>query len=153
LTGYFNRIKVYFNANKTSATLMSSSPSAKIRVIDSAADWPEIPILDGEGNAKVVMWPGNGAVVRSFHLISMKEGTSTTPLRHGSDCVYYIIEGAGAVVDLVTGKRSPLIEGSMIHIDAGDQYRLTATAGGLRVIGGPCPPDETLYSQINKPSE
>ena len=132
---------------------MASSPSERVRVIDSAADWPEIPILDGEGNAKVVMWPGNGARFRSFHLISMNEGVSTSKLSHASDCVYYVIGGAGAVVDVGTGEHSPLVEGSMIHIDAGDRYCLTASVGGLRVIGGPCPPDETLYLELKTVSE
>ncbi len=126
---------------------MSSSPAEKVRVLDSAADWPEIPILDGEGKAKVVMWPGNGARFRSFHLLSMKEGASTIPLSHESDCVYYIIGGVGVVVDLTTGERLPLVEGSMIHIDAGDRYRLVAT-DGLCAIGGPCPPDDALYSDL-----
>ena len=34
----------------------------------------------------------------------------------------------------------------MIHIDAGDQYRIRAGEIGLELLGGPCPADERWYS-------
>ena len=131
---------------------MDAAPTT-VRVLDTAGDLPEIPILEGDGNAKVVMWPGNGASFRSFNLISMKDGTSTIPLTHPSDCVWYVMEGGGAIVDLANGETVPLAEGTMLHIDAGDRYRIVAGAGGLRVLGGPCPADDALYAGLKRTGE
>ena len=125
---------------------MSSVPYSRVRVIDSAAGCPEIPIVEGEGNAKVVLSPHNGGTFRSFQLISLQQSARTVSLRHGSDCVYYVIEGTGCIVDEKDGARTEFAEGHMVHIDAGDSYRIEAGHGGITVVGGPCPPDDSLYA-------
>jgi mannose-6-phosphate isomerase-like protein (cupin superfamily) len=127
---------------------MTSSPSSRVRVIDSAIGCPEIPIVEGEGNARVVLSPHNGSTFRSFQLVSLKRNARTIGLKHASNCVYYVIEGAGAIVDAIAGARLDLAEGGMVHIDAGDLYRIEAGAEGIKVIGGPCPPDESLYAGL-----
>jgi len=127
---------------------MTSPPFSRVRVIDSAVGCPEIPIVEGEGNAKVVLSPHNGATFRSFQLVSLKQNARTIGLKHASNCVYYVIEGAGAIVDTVAGARLDLTEGGMVHIDAGDLYRIEAGIEGIKVIGGPCPPDDSLYAGL-----
>jgi mannose-6-phosphate isomerase-like protein (cupin superfamily) len=127
---------------------MTSPPFSRVRVIDSAVGCPEIPIVEGEGNAKVVLSPHNGSTFRSFQLVSLKQNARTIGLKHASNCVYYVIEGAGAIVDTVAGARLDLAEGGMVHIDAGDVYRIEAGTEGIEVIGGPCPPDESLYAGL-----
>ncbi len=127
---------------------MNSPPFSRVRVIDSAVGCPEIPIVEGEGNAKVVLSPHNGATFRSFQLVSLEQNARTIGLKHASNCVYYVIEGAGAIVDTVAGSRLDLTEGGMVHIDAGDLYRIEAGTEGIKVIGGPCPPDENLYAGL-----
>lgn len=128
---------------------MDALVQGSVSIIDSAGACPEIPIIDGAGNAKVVLWPGNGAEFRTMHIIRLEGGAATIALSHPSDCVYYVAEGGGAVVDLATGERSPVVEGSMVHIDKGDGYRLEAeAAGGMTVLGGPCPADPALYAAL-----
>jgi mannose-6-phosphate isomerase-like protein (cupin superfamily) len=127
---------------------MANLPFSRVRVIDSAVGCPEIPIVEGEGNAKVVLSPHNGASFRSFQLVSLQQNARTVGLRHASDCVYYVIEGEGAIVDAAGGSRFDLAEGHMVHIDAGDLYRIEAGNAGIKVIGGPCPADAGLYSGI-----
>src|SRR5260370_42009461 len=127
---------------------MTSPPFSAVRVIDSAVGCPEIPIVEGQRNAKVVLSPHNSSTFRSFQLVSLKQHARTIGLKHASNCVYYVIEGAGAVVDTVAGSRVDLAEGSMVHIDAGDLYRIEAGAAGIKAIGGPCPPDETLDASL-----
>jgi mannose-6-phosphate isomerase-like protein (cupin superfamily) len=127
---------------------MANTRFPRVRVIDSAIDCPEIPIVAGEGNAKLVLSPHNGASFRSFQLLSLEQGARTIDLGHTSDCVYYVIEGEGAIVDAAAGSRFELSEGHMVHIDAGDRYRIEAGTAGIRVIGGPCPPDESLPGGI-----
>jgi len=128
---------------------MGGPSTETVRVIDSADACPEIPIVDGTGNAKVVLWPGNGAQFRTMQVIRLENGAATIALTHTADCVYYVAAGAGQVVDLATGEAADLAEGAMVHIDAGDAYKLRAADDGdLTVLGGPCPADPDLYSQI-----
>ncbi|MEF2070589.1 hypothetical protein [Consotaella aegiceratis] len=103
-------------------------------------------MVEGDGNARVVLWPGNGGRFRSFQVITMKDGAATVELQHATDCVYYAVSGNGDVVDLTTGERQALVEGAMVHIDAGDRYRIDAGDAGIEVLGGPCPPDEAFYA-------
>jgi mannose-6-phosphate isomerase-like protein (cupin superfamily) len=120
---------------------------ATVRVIDTASSGAELPIIEENGQARAVLWPGNGARFRSFQLISLLEGGSTRQLSHASDCVYYVIAGEGEIIDLATGEASALVEGSMVHIDAGDSYRLRSSKGA-KLVGGPCPPDPELYAAL-----
>ena len=101
-----------------------------------------------DGNAKLVLSPHNGASFRSFQLVSLAGGARTIELSHASDCVYYVIEGEGAVVDAASLARFDVAEGHMIHIDGGDRYRIEAGTAGIKVIGGPCPPDPALYAGV-----
>ena len=119
-----------------------------VRVIDSASGCPEISLVEGEGNAKVVVWPGNGAECRTFQMISLGDRAQTVRLRHPSDCVYYVVAGSGCVLGEEVEGEARLVEGSMVHIDAGDTYRFRADSGGLTLLGGPCPADASLYSSI-----
>lgn len=120
-----------------------------VRVIDSAVDCPEVPLVEGKGNAKVVLWPGNGAEFRSIQLFTLEKGDRLIPLKHVNDCVYYVIEGAGVVESIPDRETQPLIEGSIVHIDASDEYRIHAGDNGMRFLGGPCPPDEALYAHLS----
>jgi mannose-6-phosphate isomerase-like protein (cupin superfamily) len=125
---------------------MNQAPFFSVRVIDSTHGCPEIPIVEGEGSARVVLSPHNGGQFRSFQLIELQHQARTISLRHGSDCVYYVMNGAGCIIDLADQSRIDLVEGHMVHIDAGDCYRIEAGDAGLKVVGGPCPPDPDLYA-------
>jgi hypothetical protein len=117
------------------------------RVVDSAAGCPEIPIIIGPGNARVVMWPGNNAQFRTFQIITLERGARTIRLHHGSDAVYYVMSGASSIVDLASSEVFPLVEGSMVHIDAGDAYQFMPS-DDMKILGGPCPADESLYAGL-----
>jgi mannose-6-phosphate isomerase-like protein (cupin superfamily) len=118
-------------------------------VVASAAEGPELAIVAGEGSARAVIWPGMGAQMRSMHRISLAGRSRTTPLTHPSDAVYYVISGGGEAVDGETGQSGRLIEGSMVHVDAGTPYELVATDEGMELIGGPCPADPSLYEGVS----
>lgn len=128
-------------------------PDASVRVIDTSADGPKLPIVQGRGNSRVLLWPGNGSVYRSFQSIELDAGSTTLPLKHRSDCVYYVIGGTGRIRDEASGESSALGEGAMVHIDAGDTYVLSGDADGFKLIGGPCPPDPDLYATITSAGE
>jgi mannose-6-phosphate isomerase-like protein (cupin superfamily) len=131
---------------------MADSQTSRARVIDSATGCPEIPIVNGKGRATVILSAHNGAKFRSFQLVSLEQNSRTFDLTHSSDCAYYVIEGAGCIVDIAAGSRFDIAEGHMIHVDAGDRYRIEAGRAGIKVIGGPCPGDASLYSRM-RPDE
>jgi hypothetical protein len=108
-------------------------------------DGPELPIVDGPGSARAVIWPGMGARLRSMHRISLEAGARTVELRHVADSVYYVIDGAGEVSDRDAGTSEPLVTGSMVHVDRGTAYVLVAGDGGMELVGGPAPADASLY--------
>ncbi|MCA3575060.1 MAG: hypothetical protein IOC86_14180 [Aestuariivirga sp.] len=128
---------------------MQQPPVPTVRVVDSNTSTVKLNIIEGGGNAKVALWPGNGALYRSFQVLDLSPGSATIALSHASDCVYYVIEGQGAIVDTASLAEIPLAEGAMVHIDRGDGYRLKASLSrGLKLLGGPCPPDPALYDLI-----
>ncbi len=117
----------------------------KVRVIDSRGELPEVCIVEGTGWAKAIVWPGNGARYRTFQVIHLGAGSSTRSLDHPTDSVYYVMQGAGVVEDVKIKAQTTIVEGSMIHIDAGDHYRIRASETGLELLGGPCPADQRWY--------
>lgn len=129
-------------------------PHNTVRVVNSAVDCPDLPIVVGSGRAKVVMWPGNGALYRTFQVIDLEQNDQTIELAHPSDSAYYVAAGSGVITDVVSGEQMPLVEGSMVHIDKGDRYRFEAgSTAGLKLIGGPCPADAKLYAHLAKAGE
>ena len=83
---------------------MTTRPSNTARVVDSAKSCPEIPIIVGRGNARVVMWPGNDTQFRTLQILTLEDGDRTIPLNHGSDAVYYVISGAGLISSRMAAK-------------------------------------------------
>ena len=124
-----------------------SAPLAEV-VVAAADQGPELRIVAGDGDAHAVIWPGMGAELRSMHRISLGGGARTIEMTHPADAVYYVISGAGEAVDREAGEHGALIEGSMVHVDAGTPYELVARGQGMELIGGPCPPDASLYEGV-----
>jgi quercetin dioxygenase-like cupin family protein len=109
---------------------------------------PSLAIVEGDGSAHAVIWPGMGANLRSIHRIELAPGARTIELRHPSEAVYYVIEGSGDALDADAGERQPLRPGAMVHIDPGTTYVLSAGDHGISVVGGPSPPDRALYEEL-----
>jgi mannose-6-phosphate isomerase-like protein (cupin superfamily) len=119
----------------------------EVAVID-AAGGPELAIVRGRGSAHAIVWPGMGATMRSMHRISLGPESRTIAMQHVSDAVYYVISGSGGAADGHVGDTSPLIEGSMVHVDAGTPYELIAGPEGIELVGGPAPADPSLYASV-----
>jgi mannose-6-phosphate isomerase-like protein (cupin superfamily) len=114
-------------------------------VIVRGDDAVPVPLLPGAGSAMALIWPGMGARYRSMHRLAFQPGTASIVLRHESDAVYYVVDGAAEFVDVDTGEASPCDAGTAVHIDAGTRYQLRATSGPATVVGGPCPADPSIY--------
>ena len=125
------------------------SEAKNVVVLDSNATCGEVPIVQHKGIARSIVWPGMGATLRSMHKISLQARGRTKNLCHHAEAVYYVMVGKVEVVDLTDGSKQPLIEGSMVHVEAGTEYRFEAGASGANILGGPCPADPNLYSDDN----
>jgi quercetin dioxygenase-like cupin family protein len=119
-----------------------------VRILDAGASCPELPIVDGDGIARAVVWPGVGAELRSMHRIRLAAGARTVALRHPMEAVYYVINGSGTALDPDAATGQPLIEGSMVHIEPGTAYLFRAGPEGLEILGGPCPADASMYARL-----
>ena len=116
----------------------------KVSILDGSAG-PELDIVDGDGEARAIVWPGTGAQARSLHRIWLRPGASMVEQRHPGEATYYVIGGGGWVTDGATGDRQPLREGSMFHVDGGTAYAAQAAGDGMELVGGPAPADPALY--------
>jgi mannose-6-phosphate isomerase-like protein (cupin superfamily) len=124
---------------------MTSAEDIKVVALEQG---PPLQIVDGNGHAHAVIWPGMGAQLRSIHRIELLAGAHTIAMRHPSEAVYYVIDGSGEVVDVGDGQTQSLRPGSMAHIDVDTSYRFGAGDGGLSLVGGPSPPDLALYEGL-----
>jgi quercetin dioxygenase-like cupin family protein len=122
--------------------------STEVRVLDAGEACPALPLVDGEGVARAVIWPGVGAELRSMHRIRLAPGARTIQLRHPMEAVYYVMSGAGAVRDPDDPNPRPLVEGAMVHVEPGTAYVFEAGTPGVELLGGPCPADPALYAGL-----
>src|SRR5262245_37425194 len=104
--------------------------SNEVRVLLADEECPALPLVDGDGVARAVIWPGIGAQLRSMHRISLAPGARTIPQRHPMEAVYYVLSGEGIVRDPEQSPEQPLVEGSMVHVEPGTAYVLEAGPEG-----------------------
>jgi quercetin dioxygenase-like cupin family protein len=119
-----------------------------VQIVDADDTCPELPLVDGGGVARAVIWPGIGASLRSMHLVELEPGARTVPQRHPMEAVYYVIEGRAVAWDLADGASHRVGVGSMIFIEPETEYVISADGHRARFVGGPCPPDPDLYRHL-----
>jgi quercetin dioxygenase-like cupin family protein len=124
---------------------MGSGEEIKVLALEAG---PALDIIDGDGRAHAVIWPGMGAQLRSIHVIELAGGARTIAMRHPSEAVYYVVDGAGEARDVDDREAQPLRAGSMAHVDAGTTYVLAAGEDGMSLVGGPSPADRELYEDL-----
>jgi hypothetical protein len=117
----------------------------EVRVLRTADHGPALPIVEGEGSARPIVWPGVGAACRTMHRIELAGGSRTIALKHAMEAAYYVIRGDGIVRDPERESTEPLVEGSMIFVEPGTAYAFEAGGAGILLLGGPCPADPALY--------
>ena len=119
----------------------------RIRILRDDENCPELPIVERDGRAWAVVWPGVGANLRSMHRISLGPRGRTVQLEHPTEAVYYMMTGEG-IVDGEDAARQELPSGSMTHISPATGYAFEAGDDGAEIVGGPCPADPRLYSHL-----
>jgi len=117
----------------------------RVQVVKGSGDTVSLPLIASGGEAVAVVWPGVGSRHRSLHRLLLDPGGRTIDLQHPSEAVYYVRAGSAAVTDGDSGARHDLVEGSMVHVDPSTAHRFEAGEGGAEIVGGPCPPDPSIY--------
>lgn len=118
----------------------------RVAVFSSDDSCPTLPIVEGQGTARAVVWPGVGASMRSVQRIALGPDARTIELKHSGEAVYFVLTGAGSVREGEAEQR--LVKGSMVHVEPDTRYRFHAGKRGMELIGGPCPPDPALYRHL-----
>lgn len=124
---------------------LKSVPNDRVQVIKAATPGPSLAIVDRGGSARAIVWPGIGSQERSMHLITLEPGGRTVELAHPSECVYHVSDGDGVMESLGDGEHHSVITGSMLFVEPNTPYRFVAGGLGAVLLGGPCPPDPSLY--------
>lgn len=122
----------------------------QVRVLKDDENCPDLPIVESNGSAWAVVWPGVGAELRSIHHISLQSIGRTIALSHPMEAVYYVMSGTATAIDPDEGIKHDLVEGSMAHIEPGTRYLFEAGIDGAEIIGGPCPADHTMYEHLEQ---
>ncbi len=117
----------------------------RVQVVRGSGNSVSLPLVASGGEAVAVVWPGVGSQHRSLHRVLLHPAGYTVDLRHPSESVYYVRSGSATVVDADSGEQQSLVEGSMVHVDPSTAHRFEAGASGAEIVGGPCPPDPSIY--------
>ncbi|MCY3661231.1 MAG: cupin domain-containing protein [bacterium] len=117
----------------------------RVQVVRGSAEPVPLPLIASGGEALAVVWPGVGSQHRSLHRLLLEPGGRTIDLQHPSESVYYVRAGSVTVTDGDDGAQHALVEGSMVHVDPSTAHRFEAGADGAEIVGGPCPPDPSIY--------
>jgi len=119
------------------------STGDQVIVVPAGVYATEFDIVSEGGAYREIVGPGCGATERSLYEVELTPSARVQPLTHPGDAVYVVVSGTAAIADLATGGSTELITGAMVHIAGGSTYQLSS-AGGARLLGGPCPVDPGL---------
>lgn len=118
-----------------------------VRILDG--EGPPLKLLEaGGGVAEAIIWPGNGATLRSMHRFRLTPSGRTQPQRHPMEAVYYVVRGTASVLDPDENESFELNAGSMVHVEPRTTYIFHSGTDGAEIVGGPCPADPQLYTHL-----
>jgi quercetin dioxygenase-like cupin family protein len=100
-----------------------------------------LPLISAD--ARMIVWPGNGAWTATMNYVRMRPGEENSPHTHAeSEDTIVILEGRGSIDDLTHGETHEFRAGDVIHVPAGLRHAVRANRGENVVsVGGPCPAD------------
>ena len=100
-----------------------------------------LPLISAD--ARMIVWPGNGAWTATMNYVRMRPGEENFPHTHAeSEDTIVILEGRGSIDDLTHGETHEFRSGDVIHVPPGLRHAVRANRGENVVsVGGPCPAD------------
>ncbi|WP_315927617.1 hypothetical protein [Mesorhizobium sp. SP-1A] len=88
------------------------------------------------------------SLIPEFEIIDLASGACTADMKHSAGSIYYVDDGAGAVIDVTKGIQTPLSEGTVVHIERHSRYRFEAADDQpLVLIGGHGPTNSGANEQ------
>jgi quercetin dioxygenase-like cupin family protein len=94
-------------------------------------------------DARLVVWPGVGAISANMNYVMMQPGEANVAHRHPvSEDTIVILAGEGTITNLDSGVSHRFAGGQVVHVPVGVQHQVTADRGSaIESVGGPCPAD------------
>jgi quercetin dioxygenase-like cupin family protein len=113
-------------------------------------DRPDLLMPLISSDARLIIWPGVGALSANMNYVKMAPGEENAPHVHPvSEDTIYIVEGRGSVRNLDDDTVQEFRAGEAIFVPAGVRHQVRADAGVPVVsVGGPCPPDYEMLRRL-----
>ena len=94
-------------------------------------------------DARLVVWPGVGAIDANMNYVVMEPGEENVPHAHPvSEDTIVVFGGEGTISDLTHGVDHRFGAGEVVHVPVGIKHQVRADRGStLESVGGPCPGD------------
>jgi quercetin dioxygenase-like cupin family protein len=101
-------------------------------------------------DARLIVWPGVGAMDANMNYVRMQAGEENVPHVHNdSEDTLFVLEGRGSISDLSNGRELEFEAGQVVHVAPGVEHQVRADRGAEIVsVGGPCPADLELLRAI-----
>jgi quercetin dioxygenase-like cupin family protein len=101
-------------------------------------------------DARLIVWPGVGAMTANMNNVRLEPGETNVPHIHPtSDDTIFILSGRGTVEDFDHGTTLEFHENQAIHVPAGVRHAVSADRGVAVVsTGGPCPADFDMLKAV-----
>jgi quercetin dioxygenase-like cupin family protein len=112
-----------------------------IRVYHRDEAYVRLPMIARD--ARLVVWPGVGAISANMNYVLMQAGEANVPHRHPvSEDTIVIFAGEGTIANLDAGTTHEFGGGQVVHVPVGVQHQVRADRGSsIESVGGPCPAD------------
>jgi quercetin dioxygenase-like cupin family protein len=94
-------------------------------------------------DARLVVWPGVGAIDANMNYVLMEPGEENVPHAHPvSEDTIVVFAGEGTISDLTNAVDHHFSGGQVVHVPVGIRHQVRADRGSaLESVGGPCPAD------------
>jgi quercetin dioxygenase-like cupin family protein len=107
-----------------------------------------LPIISRD--ARLIVWPGVGAMTANMNYVRLEPGETNVPHIHPeSEDTIFILSGRGSVEDFDNGTTLAFHENQAIHVPIGVRHAVAADQG-VEVVstGGPCPADFRMLKAV-----
>ena len=94
-------------------------------------------------DARLVVWPGVGAITANMNYVLMQPSEANVPHAHPvSEDTIVVFRGEGTISDLDNGIDHPFAADQVVHVPKGLKHQVRADRDSeIESVGGPCPAD------------
>lgn len=107
-----------------------------------------LPIIARD--ARLVVWPGVGAVTANMNYVDMQPGEENVPHVHPeSEDTLFVLDGRGTIKDFDNDRVLEFEAGQAVHVPVGIKHAVRADRGSrIESVGGPCPADYHMLRAV-----